>query len=151
MSLPHYVQLRSVQGLQIQIEYTTRWKQEDGNGYWLAEGVNFLVEGPPSVIKPTSTVEFVLLSRVYGEGADYSGERCWKIPGSRSDPGEGLTAFVGFIDGTITIYEETHIIWLVSKPQIAVCVDGVWQVDPAQVNPADLTWQPHNFSFEWQT
>jgi hypothetical protein len=134
-----YNDLKSTQGVQIEIDYIADSTISGNYSNWQAAGINLMVGCPIANFSAIGYITLVLINRnseqfqmVYEitmNGAQVADGVMW----FSNNLFDQIPIFSVSEDGTPTFY----------SPQIAVVIDGVWQVDPVQPG------EQHNFNFKW--
>jgi hypothetical protein len=135
-SSPHVrvANFRSREGRRFRVEYVILPETISWNPTYSANYVSIYVAGMPH-----ERVSAVLVNRFMIPGDEHLSETVHIVELTGDDG-----VFKGFlqapIPATLQVFSGFNVTCM---PQIAVVVDGVWQVDPIQPG------QQHNFNFAW--
>lgn len=139
-SVRKYNELKSKEGVRIEISYVPETTQANGFEFWKATGVSFSIENSTDTgLWNDSRVTLVLINR----NSEQS-QQVYQVQMGNPSTSEGLTSFSGDIMGTVPVFEVSEDGTPTSySPQVALVIDGVWQIDPVQPG------EQHNFNFAW--
>jgi hypothetical protein len=138
--------LRSTHGVKIHTQYNPMFSETNRQRLYKVSGVNFVVEGWDGVaIDKDSDVLLVLINR-YFRRHDLVQEQVYHVHMRYSQTYQLQTSFIGGIPGEIVNQTEDKLTGetIVCRPQLALCIGDVWQIDPIQPN------DEHNFNFAWK-
>jgi hypothetical protein len=138
-----YAELKSSQGIQIEIGYVIDYTNVNRVPTYRTSGVTFVIEAADHILPSNASVTIVLINRFYIDGSYLSAQAVTQIPMAHSFTEQGLSAFYGNKMGTSIAWVNPTDIFIIDHPQIAVVVNGGWQQDPMQHGL-------HNFNFDWQ-
>lgn len=133
-----YNNLKSTQGVQIEIDYIADSTISGNSTTWQAAGINLMVGCPTADFSASSNITLVLINR------SEQSQMVYEITMNGAQIADGVIWYTNNLFDTIPMFfvseDGTPTVF---SPQIAVVIDGVWQVDPVQ------SGQQHNFNFEW--
>lgn len=136
MNVSHVANLKSKQGRNIVVDYVTQaTANEDGPTIYKAN-VMFRVDGFPN-----ERITAVLINQFFIPGDESLSETVYIQELSGND---GVFSFTlsELVDINLQVFGSD---FTQCYPQIAVVIDGDWQIDPIQPG------EQHNFNFAWKT
>ena len=144
MSTPHFrrlARLHSKQGVDITISYGIAIEYDSGRPYYKAVDIAFGCQAHGALL--AGNVSLVLINRYFSEDVFFQREKVWVVPMHMADMYMGITILSG---GTIAEADAQFApsdFYIKCHPQVAVVVNGEWQIDPIQ------SGEQHNFNFDW--
>ena len=141
-TLSRFARLRSKQGNNIRIDYKTTFDQGKINES--VTDIHFTViaygitESAPVVVK--------LIENFYFNYATKQNSLTFNVPLRLESVVPGGYNFIGSLSNTLTVKWPSTVAnkSIVDLPQIAISINGEWQIDPIQPG------NQHNFNFIWQ-
>jgi hypothetical protein len=138
--------LRSIQGIKIRTAYNPLFSETESQRLYQVADISFTVEGWDGVaIHANSDVLLVLINRYFRHSRQIQ-QQVHHIHMLYYQTYQLQTYFIAGIRGALVsrVEDKKSGDVIMCMPQLAVCVDGVWQIDPIQPN------EEHNFNFAWK-
>src|SRR3954471_13997742 len=130
--------LHSKQGIDITVSYGITITNESGHPHYKAVNIAFGCQAHGALL--AGDVSLVLINRYFSEDVYFQRENVWIIPMHIADMYMGITILSGGNIAEVDAQFAPSDFYIKCHPQVALVVNGEWQIDPVQPG------EQHNFN-----